>query len=980
VCRNLRSPRNCVRPVLALFVLSILVASPSMAQSPTVVVSSANLTIDRTVTDSYSISGSFGGVSLQGAQAIIFGIGQFGAALPLSAFAHQSGTSLYQYQDTTGLRPYWLSGLTVDLDKNVFSAVTNAIVLNGLGNPFAVRLGTDVASACGIVRVQERSAAGSATETYGLTPGDPPTQPCAISAAPVAEPPTATINTETQVTVSMSGSGLDANSAELFVADGNAQPSGKALCTLAAGSNGTFSCTASFNQPAVGVVALLVQATVKGQPVLAPGFFIQAVAPASDDAIQQQITAVQNSLRAGYTAYAKYGDSVAARVQVMAALRQKMPAQAGLTGQPVNLSPLGSELTIITASGIPVVYNISNPDAPSSTGSSVQDGNLSAAVVRTSGNGDLGTVPPLPPKDQPQQCGDFTRQIVANDNVLVWDPGAMFFPGAQVAPTIAAVLKASTCPSFNVNTQFKGPAATVGSVAEFHNYGTVIMNTHGNVDAYGRPFFVSGEVSPSKMRYIGLPGQNVPWGVFCFREVTLSPPPEPDTFLPTLTEQPDCYYTVYPNNPYLQVSPNTIVYGGFCDGYSGYLGGSGAGWRPLITPAIPTLEWVNVFARGANNAYFGYRSSINTDQDKAGGTAIFESLVNSYSNVIEAQQAVNDPQLVVSDNGQNLAYVGNPHLVLTSISPSIPGSQVLAATLEGTENCSGETSSSTLLNVKWTNPVTAGHLTSVADLVSGSQDNFTNGADCEEATGGCDTNDIPPPLPPLIWGWALAQYTPDASLGGNGDNITADFLPNPTSAAVSRGCLAVQANVGLFVESQLATVYNAVTTNFSPISTTFSPPIKVSGSYPPVKYEGTLPGTANITVAPFGGNSFQVVVTVGGGYPYDGYASIDLSAHNPGPAGKATVQVVGMWNLTTQGELASCAADTECNFPDGVVLINTGSSATYQLATQGVVPFMGEFNSSSGPVDIYIGINADDVLTTSSNFTLTLDIYFNQDQ
>src|SRR5579863_5393495 len=94
---------------LIVFSLPLVLA----AQTPTVTVSSANLQINPLSTDSYSIQGSFTGVSLDSAQAIVFSVGQFGMAMPLSAFVQQPGTNVYQYNDATGMTPYWISSLTV---------------------------------------------------------------------------------------------------------------------------------------------------------------------------------------------------------------------------------------------------------------------------------------------------------------------------------------------------------------------------------------------------------------------------------------------------------------------------------------------------------------------------------------------------------------------------------------------------------------------------------------------------------------------------------------------------------------------------------------------------------------------------------------------------------------------------------------------------------------------------------------------------
>jgi hypothetical protein len=956
---------NCLDAILSgVWVLTaLLVAAPALASSPTVRVSSANLSIDQTATDSYSISGSLDGLSLEDAQTIKFGVGQFGADIPLSAFVHKGGTDVYSYKDASGLSPYWLSSLTIDLGKDTFSASASGIVLSGLGNPFQLRIGTNIAVACGTVRVRNSSTT-SHTETYELTPGEQPTAPCSISGPPVASPATIPVKAETKVTMVMNATGLDAKSARLFLADVNAHPTGSALCTFDLSRDGSYSCTAAFTPSKGGPVPLVVEATVKGEPVYSPGFFVQAVATATSEEILAQIVKVQGLLASGDTAYEKYGDSVSARVKVLEALRQSMPAQSGLTGQPVQLSPGGSELSIIVPSGVPINYNISNPQPPPTA--SAQDANLHQGtplreVAPTGDTQGLNTAQQnVQPHDKPQECGDFARQIVANINVLLWNPGSIFWSGDEYADggspgdQVADVLEASKCPHFNV-VRRDGPEATLAELAKMKEYGTVIISTHGFVDSRSRHFIVSGE--------------EVPWPAGGGYEPPTDKPDEQGIWCNR--DEHTCYQTIYSDNPLLQVSPNTIVYGGFCDGFDEPLQLNGFS-IPLVD------EWGAVFA-GDNNAFIGYSGVVYVwRQEITDGKAVFNSLLKSYSNVLEAVQAAADPQMALGEgfdggNGHNLAYVGNPHLVLTRIHPKLFGSQVLAATLEGTASCV-QSGTSQNMNVNWMNPATAGHLVPSTKTVSGSQESFTDVANCD-ATGGCDANNIPITIPPTVSNWALAEYTPDALLSGNSDKVTADFYPDPTGDAVARACLTVQPYSGLFLESELATGYN-VNSNFSANPKYFTPYKKVIGTESFVST--TPPSGTSIKITSGGGGSYTATIAVGAANPNEGYASFDLSANNPGPPGKAKVKIEGSWTAATQAELKACASQPTCNFPDGVVIIN--SVTEFSLYDQPTSPFSPQtLDSSAGPVDIYVGMNGNAPQSTPSTFTLVLKIQFMND-
>lgn len=928
-------------------VLCLLMVATA-ARGQTITVSSASLQINPSASDSYSIQGSLSGISLDGAQVVVFSVGQFGAAIPLTSFVQQSGTNVYQYNDATASTPYWLSSLTLDFDANLFTASANGIILTGLPNPFALTLGTDVAAACGVVRLQ-----GTSPGQYQLNPADPPTQPCAIPNSPISDPPVVPAGDTGQITVTMAASGLDPGSAMLFPADDNAQPTGSSLCTFTDNGDGTLSCTASFSQPAVGPIPLLVQANVAGQPVLAPGFAIQAVAPVSD-ADMQQLSDVQNLLlTTGDQAYSQSGDSALSRIQILSALRQYMQAPLGLTGQPVSLSPDGNELAVFCDSGIPVTYIFGDPEDVDVTALASQQaagGQATASVLAsrfrpsaTKRPSAIASRAPRPAAQPVQQCGDFDRQIIGGNQVLVWDPGQLFF-GAQgdAAPYIASIFQTSKCPNFQPPVTIAGNAADTTSVEQFANFNTVIMNTHGNLDPAGRFYIVSGQPSTYDKDYWGAIGFPVPLGTACFR---LLRPVVPEA------NPPRCYISMYDNYLGWTVSPNTIVYGGFCDGFNGTVPGKypNGGYFPPWAEALS--PWPGKFAPGPSNAFVGYNQPVTIAKNYSSGRAVFNNMLTSYSNVLNAVDDTHDPQLNVSQNGQNLAYVGNPHLELTSLTPQTGDSQVLAAFLEGTATCGQNLSgnSTDYLYVKWTNPASAGHLTAMGGMTNGSQDNFTNQANCDDSSGGCDPASVvlTPPLatpPMLVRDWALAQYTPDGTLPGNSDNIMADFYPIQNGSLTARGCLTVQGNPGLFVSGQLATVWDDSNPSARGYESFPSPPTKITQTYNvPLSDPGGVAGmggTASVSITPMGTGSWTVTVQAGGANPnykqditlgsglgpYYGLAQLGLILVNPGPAGKAKVMISGPVNNPTSTQ--TVGSGTLINQPGGRINITdaTGKS------------------------------------------------------
>lgn len=941
-----------------LFCLSFSLA----AQTATVTVSSADIKIDPLGADSYTIQGSFAGIAVDGAQSILFGIGPFAAAIPLSAFVQQDGTNVYQYNDATGLIPYWLSSLTIDLDANVFNATASGIVLAGLTNPFAVRLGTDVSSACGIARVES-----VATGEYQMTPADPPTQACAIAAAPVAEPPVVPIGATSKITVRMAAGGLDAKSAMVFRADDNAQPSGPALCTMTDNGGGVYSCTATFNETSTGPIRLVAQATVGGQPVLGPGFAIQAVAPISDADMQQLADIQDLMLDTGEQAYNQYGDSVYARVQVLEALRQYMQAPVGLTGQPVALSADASELSVQCDSGLPVIYQLGDPVDPDSS-SQTTPARVGQGARSASRPADAMALPRIghPDAQTVQQCGDFDRDIVANTQVLLWDPGALFFRGNDAGPFIEQEFKNSKCPAFKTKELF-GVDADLTSIAQFGKYGTILMNTHGFVDGNGRFFIVTGQRSQRDKDFWGSLAQNTQAGTWCGTYQLPLPPPA--------NRAQGCFVTLYSNwVGWKTIAPNSIVYGGFCNGF---MGNSVTPPPQVLLSLFPT-----VLAPTSTNAFFGFNFPVFTNVNANTGAAIFFSMLKTYSSASGARDdaVAKSPQLNLYPFGSNLAYVGNPHLFLTNaIKPITAGGQTMAANLDGTLSCG--TDGPSYANVMWMNPAKAGHLLSRTTLESGMQDTFTNQATQQAAPVVLGNA-------PVGGNWAMAEYTPATNLPQASDNIMADFYPdlaNPTAAA--RGCLKVT-GAGLFLNQQLAAEYNAGNPEAIPPLANVSPAMKMIADYnvPVTNVGGAGANGASASAeikADANGNTWTVTLKAGGTAPgpgqgpYQGKTQVGLFAINPGAAGQAHIRIDGQIND------APVCTGTVCSFPDGVIMLTDSAGKTTNFSLSPLDKQLPSFpvlldssNSGNSPVFIFAGMNVNAEVKTAASFSMTLTITF----
>ena len=258
--------------------------------------------------------------------------------------------------------------------------------------------------------------------------------------------------------------------------------------------------------------------------------------------------------------FLQFGDTAYARVQTLAALRSLLAPPVGLTGQPLGLSLDGLSIYVRSDSGLPVVLGLDDlvemlpglpPASPTPAAqvaahpAAFRLGNRMAkrqATGRTSS-------PQIPSATAgaPLSCGDFPRDIVNSNQVLVWSPGDIF--GFLTYRAIVLKLQDSKCPKFQV-AGFWGTDANVESLRQFPNYATIIMNSHGFMD-YVRVALMTGEISsPTIMDLNTVLGIE---GTGCVAQ--------------------GCYRIIYPNHPIIHPLNHAIIYAGFCYSFDGPLGG-----------------------------------------------------------------------------------------------------------------------------------------------------------------------------------------------------------------------------------------------------------------------------------------------------------------------------------------------------------------------------------------------------------------------
>ncbi len=971
------------KPVTRLFTLlivSILLASALTGQTPSIAVSAVSVTINPAATDSYTLQGNINGLSLAGASYVGLSVGNFGATIPLRSFTEQAGTNVFTYQDTTGLAPYWVSSLTIDLNAHTFKAQANKIVLAGLTNPFAVKLGTDQNAACTMVRVQQASPG-----SYQLTAVDPEGMTCEISNTPVALPDVLVAGTATSVTVDVTAVQITANdtpqNVQLFSADDNAQPTGAALCTLSLQPGGDYACTVSFNQSNPGMIPLLLQATVSGRQILAPGFALQVAAtPTNDNA--QQILNIETAMVQAWQNFVQYGDSAYARTQSLMVLRKLLAPPVALTGTPLGLSPDQESIYVRSSAGLPMVLpstDVSDLLAGASNGQATN----AVAANRRSISAPQAFVPadeapPPPPgtplllggiRDDELACNSPKRDIVQNNKVLVWSPGDLFFGIFNTYQDIVDVLKSSKCPAFSVNdTDYLGKNATVASLNQFANYGTIFIISHSGFDNQ-KGVLLTGEPAPNTPATL----------IALITTLTSGHPTELFSDLGIACTPEGCFKFVYATNENIHATSNTIIYASFC--FS--LQGGPLGFAAALAPS------------GSNSAYYGFIGNIKQDTTGTYGAPLFNALVNQYENTGDAYNdaiagtglaPVTLSSLSLGSNvpggffgiwnNLNLGYVGNPKLTITDQPPPTPGSQNLSAYLEGAASCG--TNDAPYMNVNWVSRAKGGHLNWLTSLVSGKQDDFYDLA-----------SQTPPESTPgtLVSDFALAKWTPSALLPGNSDDIIADFYPDMSNPIAARACLTVHGTAGLFVQAQLAGIYDAANLQLQPapqmLSSSKTPGLKITSAYKVPLQDAcgcsSQGASAGVTFTPAGEGKWTVVVTVGaaGGAspgPYLGEASISLEAINPGQEGQAEVTVGVTINDNPVCVTASNGL-TNCDFIDGQMMIGSQTTSLYDYTGPTTLTPV-TLDTSTNPAFIYVGMNTSAEVPAAAVFSVTLNIQF----
>ncbi len=708
--------------VLAGCALLLLCGSRATAA---LVLDAATVTVRPARTDSFQLKGRLGPTSLDGATAITVALGPFSMQVPLDRVKRKK--QLVTFRDKApGAR---ISRLRLDLRRGTFLVVGDEWVLANLPNPLDVAVGTTAGADCRTVRLENpkarrpRKRAPSVVRLVLAKNGD--AGACGTLAAPRPRPVAVVAGTPTSVLFEVDATTVDAGSVQLVRLDAAGRPTGEPVCTMTS-DGARLSCTTTIAETSPGDVTLFVRGTAGGAPVASTGFVLPIVPPrsAADAAMLAQADA--GVVQARDDAFARLGDTLAARMALLRALA----AVPGISG--AALSPNGVDVVYRYANGWlgGLILNrglgtIPTPSVATTRPAAVRPRPSPRVLFRTCGGAE-GVC--CQPKDR--------RQALLRRNVLVWDAG-YFGPGRDDAPVVAAKFAEWACLGHQVTTVF-GAAATVASVKQFTSAATLVISTHGVVNKYGRVMFATGEtISDSRDE---LHHDDLVFGLVGRYPMT-------DTV---------GIYTV--SEDFVRVLPGSfperaIVYASYC--YSGY--------EDALAAYV---------SKGAGVA-FGYDWKVHDTYAIDVATQLFDGLLAGFKTAGDAYDAVEPkrdptpltgslpgrepdtwleftlPASFVSQGNQRIAYVAQPDITPDASTVGPGESATLTASAEGAGTCP--------LEYHWYTEGTAGDL-----------------------TGDTGTNDFESTEPTATY---TAHEEPDAD-----DDAVAVELSSPESDGIGTSC------------------------------------------------------------------------------------------------------------------------------------------------------------------------------------------------
>ncbi len=443
--------------MVLLLLLSILVF-PASARA--LGIDAATVTFNPKKTDAFVVKGRFAPFDAATVGPVTVELGGFTQTIPLSAFTVKKGKLSFKgAKNAPGL-----AALTIDTGKGTFAATGKHLALAPFANPAPFRLAAGLLDECSTITFAE----GKKWTLASTVPA------CGFQGAPLITPDAVTTGVPTDVRVRVTirdDLALDLGSLVLLRLDAALNPTSQ-VCTLHddgspshgddVAVDGVFSCRFTANEPAPVRLRLAVRALRDTVLVLSPSSFLDVVSPLTE----AEVVTVQTVQAAGV---ALWEAAVAEHGEGKKALKQTVEGIAALAGVArAAVAGDGVNIHIEYASGLtggidldPVGVDIGGLPLALSARSHAPAGARAPAALAARAPAALG------------------GPRIGNGKVLVWS--AFENENDQMAAATAAVVQLfenATCPDFEV-TLLKNEQCTLASIATFHQYGTVVLLTHG---------------------------------------------------------------------------------------------------------------------------------------------------------------------------------------------------------------------------------------------------------------------------------------------------------------------------------------------------------------------------------------------------------------------------------------------------------------------------------------------------------------------
>jgi hypothetical protein len=465
-------------------VLAVLAGPTAGAAAPTAFsVKTATITFSPTSTDQFVISGSFSGLSLNGAGLVVFGAGWFSQEIPFNAFTRQGQKYVY----TGPAAEPGLAQLILDVGLGKFTAKGTRMELGNLGNPLTVRLEAGFFQHCTMIHLQQAAA------QWTFNASSDSQYACQMPQTPQVAPRGLIVGKPTNVLVKVKvepSSQLDPNSVQLLRVDGSLNPTGAPLCTLldngdpangdAKAGDDVFSGIASLQKSAPGKLPLIVRAELDGSPVFSPCFALNAVKALTNTQKTQAVNGQKKSVSIWEDKLARFGDTLKARQEAVKAIKQIAGVKSA------GIAKDNETLWVQYTSGVNGIV-LTSDDIPGDARAASLESSLQEAAESPAITSDPGAVDC--PAESATEAG--TDQAIGNCRVLIYSP----FDKPLGAPSqrLKNSYRTHSPEQYYQVIAVNNLQATLGPLRRLTDYGTVILLSYGALDQYGNPLMMTWE-------------------------------------------------------------------------------------------------------------------------------------------------------------------------------------------------------------------------------------------------------------------------------------------------------------------------------------------------------------------------------------------------------------------------------------------------------------------------------------------------------